>query len=769
MVGIVSSSLAETSDSVGLVSHLDILMIDQIPPSPAPAPVEASPLLAAWIMRLRDGVQFLRRPNRDGCGGQEFVIEDPTRDKFFRVGQREHAILSRINGTDSLETVLVEARRTEPALDLTDEQVLEIGRWLLTSGLGHLVAHPTHGEAEREEALRTRRRLGWLNPVSMKMKIGNPDKLLDALLPLCRWMLGWMGALLGWIVVVAGSMALMTNWSRFTADMQGILGPDRWWITLGVWLGLKGVHELAHGLTCKKYGGHVREWGVLFILFAPLGAWVNVTSSWRFPSRWQRIHVALAGMMCEVVLAGLAAIVWSRCEPGMLRFTLHSIVVSASVVTLLFNLNPLMKFDGYFILCELLRTPNLAGRGQQTVSRQWQRVLLGTRSPASPQTFRRWLLLSSYGWAALYWRLLTGAGIIIASSVLLHGFGLILAISSVMLCYAWPLLRTFKTLFAGDLPGRAHPIRVVTGLTIALGVVASLFTWIPWPGQLLAYGAIDYSQRVPIRAETSGFVERVDVLAGDLVQSGQLLIVLQNPELPSKVKVHQSQLAEALHRSRYFLAEASMAAFHSEEERVYAMRDRVADSEHRLASLQIVAPQSGRIIGHSLEQLQGQWVERGTLLCEIVQDHVKEVLYAVPQDEIQSRVETSFKGGTEIKARLLTNGTQRRELMVTLNGFLPTAEWEPPHPALAGHLGGPLSVHHVTEGTTQEPLWKLLEPHLVGQVKLTPDQAVTLQSGERVTLALSVRPEPLGQHVWNTVSDWLHQKVKTAWQLSVMK
>jgi putative peptide zinc metalloprotease protein len=733
------------------------------PPTPAPtSPLEeAPPLLAAWIMRLRDGVQFLRRPSRDGSGTPEFVIEDRTRDKFFRIGQREHAVLSRITGTASLETVLAEARKADPALDLTEEQVLDIGRWLLTTGLGHLAAHPTHGEAERAEAVRMRSRLGWLNPVSMKFKLGNPDRFLDALLPVCQWLLGWTGALLGVLIVVVGAISLITDRDRFTADMQGILGPDRRWVTLGVWLGLKGIHEVAHGLTCKKYGGHVREWGALFILFAPLGAWVNVTSSWKFPSRWQRIHVAAAGMLCEIVLAGLAAIAWSHCEPGVLRFTLHSVVVSASVVTILFNLNPLMKFDGYFILCEWLQFPNLAGHAQQAVSRQWQRVLLGSRRPAPQQGLSRWLLLTSYGWATMYWRLLTGAGIIIASSVLLHGFGLVLAVSGVFLGYVWPLLRTLQTVVRSDLPGRPHPVRALAGVAVAAGLIAALFTVIPWPGQLLAHGVVDYSQPVPIRAQTSGFVERVEVLAGDTVQPGQSLFVLRNPELPSEVTIHQSQLAEAQHRSRYFLAESAMAAFHSEEQRIAAVRDRVLESEERLAGLQIVAPQGGRIVGRDLEHLQGQWVERGTLLCELVQDDAKEILYAVPQADVQSRIDSprSF-------ARLLTTGTTPREMSVPLEGFMPSAEWEPPHPALSGHLGGPLSVHPVTDGTSQGPQWKLLEPHLVGHVNLSPEQAANLRSGERVTLALTGRSEPFGHHVWNSVSDWLHEKVKTAWQLS---
>ena len=246
----------------------------------------APPQLAAWVMRMREGVHFLRRPSRETGYGTEFVLEDETRDKFYRVGEREYSILSRVDGNASLQAIFDLAQASDPAFALTAEQVLEIARWLLSTGLGHLTSHPTHGEAERAEALRMRSRLGWLNPISMKWKLGNPDRFLNALLPGCHWMLGPTGAALGGLIVLWGGLVLITEWERFSADMHGILGPDRWWLLLVVWLGLKGLHELAHGLTCKRYGGHVREWGVLFILFAPLGAWVNVSSSWKFPSRW---------------------------------------------------------------------------------------------------------------------------------------------------------------------------------------------------------------------------------------------------------------------------------------------------------------------------------------------------------------------------------------------------------------------------------------------------------------------------------------------------
>lgn len=724
-------------------------------------------------MRLREGVKFLKRPGHTPAEPTEYVVEDATRDKYFRVGEREYVLLSRIDGQSSLEAIIGQIRKSDPSCTLTDEQVLEIGRWLLTTGLGHLTSHPTHGEVDREQALQLRTRLGWLNPISLKFKLGNPDRVLDALLPLCRWMLGPLGAVLGALVTFYGGLVLITDWDRFAADMQGILGPDRWWLLLVVWLSLKGFHELAHGLTCKNYGGHVREWGVLFILFAPMGAWVNVTSSWKFPSRWQRIHVAVAGMLCEIVLAGMAAIAWGRCEPGMLRYALQNVVISASVVTILFNMNPLMRFDGYFILSEWLRIPNLAGRGQQAVTRQWQRVVFGIPQTASSHSGTDRLIVTLYGWAALYWRLLTCVGILIACSTLLHGFGLALALVCAVMTYAWPLVNSARHLLAGLRDRRASLWRMSTGVLAASGILYALFTVVPWPGHVIGHGVIDYAQRSPVRAEASGFVRQVDIGAGDTVTQGQPLFALENPELQAEAAIIRSQLNEARDRASYFLAEGSLTAWKTEEERITSLTSRAEDVQRRIDGLSIIAPGDGRVLGHDLQLLHGQWVERGALLCEIGQDASKELIFAMAQhdmsvqtqDNADSAPSTSPSLGHQA-ARIIPAGDTSLAWPITLRDILPTAEWSPPHPALSAHLGGPLAVQMISESPTQSPRWQLVKPQLVGHVPLTSQQSLALRSGERVTIQLDRPRTPFGMHLIRVTTEWFQEKVKAAWRMT---
>ena len=488
------------------------------------------------------------------------------------------------------------------------------------------------------------------------------------------------------------------------------------------------------------------------------------------------MHVAAAGMLCEIVLAGMAAIAWGRCEPGMLRYALQNVVISASVVTLLFNLNPLMRFDGYFLLSEWARIPNLAGRGQQAVSRQWQRVLLGIRQPTPAGSIGKRTFVAAYGWAALYWRVLTGIGILIACSTLLHGFGLVLAISCAGMSYAWPLYRTLKSLLTMATERRSPLWRMAAGVLGAGGLLTASFTVIPWPGHLSGHGVVEYSHRTPIRAEASGFVRAVEIDAGDEVTAGQSLFVLENVELLSEATITHSQLEEARDRSRYFLAEEAMAAWQSEEQRIQALSSRALDTQRRLEGLQILAPAEGRVLGRDLEHLVGQWVERGTLLCEIGQEDAKEVIFALPQHDLGIPSGQDDPPSPHLAqplglraARIVPAGETQSDISLTLPEFLPTAEWRPPHPALSGHVGGPLPVQPISDDTSQAPRWQLLKPHLTGHVDLNLAQSLSLRSGERVAIHMAGVREPLAWHLWRVTSDWLHDKVSTAWRMTELR
>ncbi len=213
-------------------------------------------------------------------------------------------------------------------------------------------------------------------------------------------------------------------------------------------MGLRVVHEAAHALTCKRFGGRVRQWGILFLMFIPM-PFVDVTTAWRFPRRRARILTSAAGMMAELFLAAIAAFVWYHSDPGLLRQNAVNVMLAASVTTLLFNANPLMRFDGYHILADVLDAPNLYTHGRQYIRSIGRRVFFGLRSGHPPWRPSQAMLVRSYAIAATVWKALIFVSLTLAALSLFDGIGLILAVTAGILWIGVPIFRIIRFLISG--------------------------------------------------------------------------------------------------------------------------------------------------------------------------------------------------------------------------------------------------------------------------------------------------------------------------------
>ena len=231
-----------------------------------------------------------------------------------------------------------------------------------------------------------------------------------------------------WLAVIAtGAAQVATDWPRFSRGFEGILARDNWLWLFGVWAVLKIVHEFSHGNFCRHFGAAVREVGVIFILFVPMG-YVDATASLGLPSKWRRMIVSAAGLYAEFFVAALAAIAWAHTGPGQLGAALHNAIVTGTVVTLFFNANPLMRFDGYYLLSDALEIPNLATRGRAWFMRVLMWLLTGDASarPAWPRERDEWIV-AIYGLASSVWQTVVLAGLLVSASALMRGGGLLLA------------------------------------------------------------------------------------------------------------------------------------------------------------------------------------------------------------------------------------------------------------------------------------------------------------------------------------------------------
>ena len=309
------------------------------------------------------------------------------------------------------------------------------------------------------------------------------------------------------MLAIVATLHLATGWDRFVGSAGNVFSLDQGLYLLLGWVLLKVMHELGHGLACKHYGGYVREAGVALLLFAPI-PYVDVTSSWRLRSKWARIHIAAAGMIVEAAIGSLAVLVWSYSPEGVLSQLCVNVIVMVTATTLLFNANPLMRFDGYYMLTDWLELPNLYSRGQQFVSKLSRRLLLGDRNAAVNTTRIVWL----YGLAAWWWRLVVCVSLIAGAAALFHGAGIVIAAVAIFSWFIVPAYRTLHALWAEpDRKKQLRPIAIVGAIAVLGGM---LLCYTPWPFPGRSPGIVEYEPLSIARAESSGFVREILVTPG---------------------------------------------------------------------------------------------------------------------------------------------------------------------------------------------------------------------------------------------------------------
>jgi putative peptide zinc metalloprotease protein len=688
--------------------------------------------------RLRDGL----RCSVQGDGAARVcVVEDPHTSRFHRIGLHEYRFLRELDGRRTIASILAQLARHGGGESFTEAEALQILRWLTANHL--LAVESTRPDVVRGEAERTfLTAITWLNPLMVKVPLARPDRFFVAVAPLFRRALGRAGFVVWLGVVLAGAAQLALEWPRFTRGFEGILHRDHWLWLLGVWTVLKLAHEFSHGLFCRHFGAAVREIGAIFVLFVPMG-YVDATASLGLASKWRRIMIAAAGLYMEFFLAALAALAWVRTPDGALATVLHSTIFTGTLVTLFFNANPLMRFDGYFILGELLGISNLATRGRQWMQSALAWLLLGgkERHPARPHTREEWIV-AGYGVAAAGWQVLVLAGLLVAASVLLRGGGLFFAVIAAGLWIGVPLWRFARGLSVGS--GRTLPA-IVRGTAIAVVLAAASF--LPFHRSVSSAGVVELADTVVLRAECPGFVAAVHVRDGDRVAAGQLLVELRNDDATAALERSRLELAAQALRARLAFTRESVSAAQAEQAKAEALRKTVAEHESYVATLQVRAPFAGRITARGLERLGDTFLRRGEEIAHLGRADGHDVRLALDQE-----AEPHFRAASGAALRVRIEGTGT-EFPATLTRVESRATRELIDPALTALGGGPLPLRRV-EDEGADGAYELAEPHFTALARLSVD--VPLCAGQMARVKLhSTRAVNLWELAQARVARWL--------------
>ncbi|MEM7366508.1 MAG: M50 family metallopeptidase, partial [Pseudomonadota bacterium] len=454
---------------------------------------------------LRPTVHARRQKFR---GEDWYVLQDAFNNQFFRLRPEAYDFVARLRPDKTVEEVWLTTLEQDPDNAPGQEEAI---RLLTQLHFANLLFYDRPSDSDQFfERYRQRKqrelRSKLLAIMFVRIPLIDPDRFLKRIMPWTRHLFSWWGALL-WVVVVG--LALKVVFDNFDAALEqseGILAPGNLFLLYLGMVVIKSLHELGHAITCRHYGGEVHILGVMLLVFTPL-PYMDATSSWSFRSRRERALVGAAGMVTELFIAAIAVFVWAATGPGVVHSLAYNMMFVASISTIIFNANPLLKFDGYYILSDLADLPNLYTRSRKQWAYLSEKILFGVKNVvAVAESDKEAVWLTIYGAVSAMYRILVFAGIIIfvADKYLLLGLLMV-----VILVIAWILVPPYKLVkYLATSPRiertRGRAIGVTSGLIVGILLLTAV---IPLPNRFRVPGVVEAQQHVMVTTEVSGVIE----------------------------------------------------------------------------------------------------------------------------------------------------------------------------------------------------------------------------------------------------------------------
>ena len=699
-------------------------------------------------LKTRSGLRFTMRQT---AGDRWYIVEDEATGKFYRIGVPQYMFLSMLNGERTVNAALMRTASLLKKNALDEHEIAGICKWAIESGLVETeLSSSARRREQRDDREALQRTMSWINPIMLKIPLFKPDALVSKLEKYLGWLVSPGGAILWCMVVFYGFLQLGLDWQHFiSSQISSFSAYDIVWYALA-WIVLKTIHELAHSIVCKRYGGKVQSTGILMLLFIPL-PYVDVSSSWRFETKWKRILTAAAGILAELFIAAIACCIWIAADPGPWQYHAGNVITTATISTLMFNINPLMRFDGYYILSDLLDIPNLATHGKEYLKSFFKWVYFGTDVKKLEEIGWRALVVKVYGFLSMAWFFTIAVGLSIGASNIIEGFGLIILMISLALWFLVPLVRGVWFITQGSQFEKPNRVWFASAVTITCLLVAAFLTFCPSPTVVSAPMVVDYDQHKIIRAESPGFVREILVHDGQPVAEGDLLIRLENPELLAEYAGLVIDIKISELKIKSLLKSEDIASLKLEREVLDASLKRKSEIEISVAQLEIRAIRSGQVLGLDLESKQDTYLQPGDEILSIGDPKKIQGIALAHQEDLGWLKDQQ---GTDVQ--LFIWGRDKDEVIEgTVKRVNPRARDDLPHPAFSAGNGGPLAVvpREQVEAGESEPTddgeWMLTTPRVPIEIEFSPEDRATLMAGQSGDMFIRGRHENMGSYLAN--------------------
>ncbi len=534
-------------------------------------------------------------------GELSYVAKDPVTVSYYRLGEVEYVTLECFRQGMNVEHIQREVKK-RTGYEITAIDIYKFANQLRGSSLlkSKGMEDVERLARNRRQARRTKFWQVMSNYLFITIPLWDPDKLLEKLLPYFRFFLNTFVYVLAVVVTGAALWVVMENFAVLVADAFSLLSGWNLLILSMVIFGVKFFHEMGHALTCKHFGGEVHAIGPAFLVFQPC-MFTDASDAWLFPSKWDRIGVTLAGIVAELLLAAVAALVWISSDPGLLKQVAYTTMVACSVHTLLFNANPLLRFDGYYILSDLVEIPNLRLKTSRYLGYLFDRYVLGLKATFPTALPGERMTYVVYGVARFLFRMLIFISIGLFLYSIFEPLGVFMGLTSVYGMIVMPMWKRGKEL-ARQYSAGSVKIRYLLVIALALAVLTGIW-FIPMPYTIQAPCVVAPAEIAVVRTAVRGKIRQILVESGQRVTKDQPLVEMENPDLvyraqevAEEIKAVQARLARAL--------VADPAGYEMQLRQKKKLVEELEELEELIARLVLRAPHGGVLVALHLAEIK---------------------------------------------------------------------------------------------------------------------------------------------------------------------
>jgi putative peptide zinc metalloprotease protein len=685
--------------------------------------------------RLRSHFRVHRHEYR---GRRWYVLQDRISRRNHRFEPHAYALIGLMNGQRSMQAIWDAAVKRFGDEAPTQDEAIQLLSQLHFADVVQCEASP-----DLEELLRRSHRISrrtalaqWLAPLAIRIPLFDPDRLLERLLPWYRPLFSPLGAIILLAVVGWGALKAVQHWGALTSDLGGqILAPGNLLVIALVFPLIKALHEFGHACAVKAWGGEVHEMGIMLLVLMPV-PYVDASSANAFPEKRRRVVVGAAGMLVEVFIACIALGFWLEMQPGMARAVLFNVMLIAGVSTVVFNVNPLLRFDGYYILSDLIEIPNLRQRSQQYLASLFERRLFGIALPPSDASLRERAWFVFFAIASFLYRIFITLSIAAFIATQYFVVGVVLALWAVAGGLALPVVALVRHIAFSPRLRRYRLRAALSSLTLAGLVLWAVFL-MPVASWTNAQGVVWSVEQSSVRGAADGFVTRVVATPGARVKAGEPLLEAVDPLLPARVRVLQAQREEL--DARYHAERVeSLVRAQMTLEKMKSTEAELARVLERERDLMLRSPVDGVLALATPSDLPGRFVRQGEPIGYVIPEGRPVARVIVPQDSIDLVRAHTESVSVKLVERL------RETLPARILREVPRASDRLPSMALSQAGGGNVALDPTAGGQV-----KTLQTHFEFEVELLAGQPIG--AGGRVHVRFDHPPETVAEQGWRLV------------------